>query len=770
MARGQEPTTKFRVDISELKANITEANRLMRHANSEFKAAASEMDDWSKSSDGVSAKLKQLRSNLEAQDKVLRDYERVLEEVKKEYGENSKEALEYSTKLNNQQATVNKTKKEIGQLEGTLKEVSAAEKIAAKTGRDVSDVLDEMRRDAEAAEDGFTVLKGAIATFAGNVMTGLANSIRNGISSLANLATETREYREDLAKLETAYTTAGLSAEDATDVYKEFYSVLGEEDRSVEAVNHLAKFAKNQEDLAKWTTIATGVWGTFGDSLPIEGLTEAANETMKTGQLTGVLVDALNWAGESETEFQKSLDKCTTEQERQALITDTLNGLYGDAAANYREINASVIEANKVNSDYTDTMAQMGEKIEPVTTAVKAGFTGILQELLKLVSDVNMTEFTAKIESGFAVLKDDVIPAIVNGFGWLLENKDVIIASLAAIASGFIAFKVAGLIQTVVDTMKSMTIAQYALNLAMSLNPIGIVVAAIAALVAAFVVLWNKSDTFREFWINLWEKIKEGFFNAMDLVTEFLSDLPNKIYNITVSILGHILAWGVQLLNFARTQIPLFITEVINWFATLPTRMWTWLLDAVAKIVLWGIDMVTKGKQAAADTVTGVVDAFFGLPEKLFEIGSNALTGFWDGLKSVGKRIKEWASDFFGSILRKAEEVLEIASPSKAMKRIATYTMEGFDVGLTNGSKTVMSHVRDTFTNVRNTASEALGGLSGGSNAFGANSSSLGSGTGSRGSQIVYNFNQTNNSPKSLSRLEIYRQSKNLLNRGRVYV
>lgn len=770
MARGQEPTTKFRVDISELKANITEANRLMRYANSEFKAAASEMDDWSKSSDGVSAKLKQLRSNLEAQDKVLRDYERVLEEVKKEYGENSKEALEYSTKLNNQQATVNKTKKEIGQLEGTLKEVSAAEKIAAKTGRDVSDVLDEMGRDAADAEEGFTVLKGAIATFAGNVMTGLANSIRNGISSLANLATETREYREDLAKLETAYTTAGLSAEDATEVYKEFYSVLGEEDRSVEAVNHLAKFAKNQEDLAKWTTIATGVWGTFGDSLPIEGLTEAANETMKTGQLTGVLVDALNWAGESETEFQKSLDKCTSEQERQALITDTLNSLYGDAAANYREINASVIEANKVNSDYTDTMAQMGEKIEPVTTAVKAGFTGILQELLRLVSDVDMTEFTAKIEAGFAVLKDDVIPAIMNGFGWLLENKDVILASLAAIASGFLAFKVAGLIQTVVDTMKSMTVAQYALNLAMSLNPIGIVVAAIAALVAAFVVLWNKSDTFREFWINLWEKIKEGFFNAMDLVTAFLSDLPNKIYNITVSILGHILAWGVQLLTFARTQIPQFITEVINWFATLPTRMWTWLLDAVAKIVLWGIDMVAKGKQAAADTVTGVVDAFFGLPEKLFEIGSNALTGFWDGLKSVGKKIKKWATDFFNSILEKAEEVLEIASPSKAMKRIATYTMEGFDVGLTNGSKTVMSHVRDTFTNVRNTVSEALGGLSGGSNAFGVNSSALGSGMGVRGSQIVYNFNQTNNSPKSLSRLEIYRQSKNLLNRGRVYV
>ena len=763
--KGQETTTKFKVDISELKAGITEANRLMRHANSEFKAASSTMDDWSKSSDGINAKLKQLRTNLDSQQKVLTEYEKILEEVKKEYGENSKEALEYSSKLNHQQAAVNKTKNEIGKFEASLQEVSKAEKIATKTGQDVADVLDQMHREAEDAEEGFTVLKGAIATFAGNVMTGLANSIRQGISSLAGLASETREYREDLGKLETAYKTAGLSTEDATRVYKEFYAVLGEEDRSVEAVNHLAKFAKGQEDLTKWTTIATGVWGTFGDSLPIEGLTEAANETMKTGKLTGVLVDALNWAGESEDEFQASLDKCTSEQERQALITDRLNALYGDAADNYRETNASIIESNKVNSDYTDTLAKMGAKIEPVTTAVKAGFTGLLQELLKLVNDVDMGAFATKVEEGFAVLKNDVLPAITGGFGWILENSTTIIASLSAIAAGFIAFKVAGIIQTATDAMKSMTLAQYALNLAMSLNPIGIVVAAIAALVAAFVVLWNKSDTFREFWINLWEKIKEGFFKAMDLVKEFLSNLPSFIYNITVSILGHILAWGVQMLNFARTQVPQFINEVINWFATLPTRMWTWLLDAIAKLVVWGADMIAKGKQTAADTVTGVIDAFFSLPGKLYEVGVNALTGFWDGLKSVGKRIKEWASDFFNSILDKAKDVLEIASPSKAMKRIAAWTLEGFDNEAVSKGKVVVQHIRDTFTNVKAAAADALGGMGSGSNSIGGIA-----GATQKSVQNVTNFYQTNNSPKALSRYEIYRQSKNLLNRGRVYV
>ena len=80
--------------------------------------------------------------------------------------------------------------------------------------------------------------------------------------------------------------------------------------------------------MSQWTDIAAGVWATFGDSLPIEGLTEASNETAKTGKLTGVLADALNWAGISEDDFQSSLDGCNSEQERAALITDTLNGLY----------------------------------------------------------------------------------------------------------------------------------------------------------------------------------------------------------------------------------------------------------------------------------------------------------------------------------------------------------------------------------------------------------------------------------------------------------
>lgn len=813
MPKNNETTTKFKVDISELKKSMQEARKQVAYANSEFKEASSSMDDWSKSSDGISAKLKQLNSNLDSQEKVLREYEKTLEEVKKEYGETSAEALEYATKLNNQRAVVNKTKKEIANYEDALQEVSEAEKIASKTGKDVAGVLADMGKEAEEAGDGFTVLKGAVATFAGNVLTGLANGLKNGISSLMNLASETREYRTELGKLETAFTTAGFSTEAATETYKNLYAVLGDEGQTVEAVNMLAKLADTEEDLAEWTTIATGVYGTFGNSLPIESLTEAANETAKTGALTGSLADALNWAGVHEEDFQASLDGCTTEQERQALITETLNGLYSDAAKKYEETNKSVMDANRANSDYTDTLAQMGEKIEPVTTTLKEGFNGLLQELLKLVGDVDMTAFTAKIEEGFAVLKDDVLPAVKSGLGWILENKDTIIAGLAGIAAGFVAFKVASIIQGVATAMQGMTIAQYALNLAMSLNPIGIVVALIAGLIAAFVALWNNSESFRNFWIGLWENIKTFCSNAIDAIVgfftktipeaidnmvtflkelptkvwtwllntinkvitwrnnmiakakevasgfinkiiEFVKQLPSKVWSWLVNTISNVIQWRADMISKAKEVASDFIDKIISFVKELPTKVWTWLTNTISKVVSFGADLAAKGKEAASGLFDNIVNIVKDLPSKFLSIGGDIISGLWKGISGAVSGLYDNIKKSLSGLVDKAKSALGIHSPSRVFAdEIGKWIPEGIAVGIDKNAKSALSAMKELTAD---TLGSARAGLS-------ATTATLGSGGVANGGGVVNNFYQTINSPKQLSRLEIYRQSKNLL-------
>lgn len=815
MPKNNETTTKFKVDISELKSAMQEAKKQVAYANSEFKAVSSSMDDWSKSSDGISAKLKQLNSNLKSQETVLAQYEDTLEQVKKEYGENSKEALEYATKLNNQQAVVNKIKSEIAGYEDALTKVSKAEKIASKTGQNVADVLNDVGDEAEDAGDGFTVLKGAVATFAGNALTSLVNGLKNGISSLMSLADETREYREDLAKLETAFTTAGFTTEEATKVYKDFYAVLGEEDRSVEAVNHLAKLVDSEKDLQTWTDICTGVWATFGDSLPIEGLTEASNETAKTGQLTGVLADALNWAGVSEDEFQAKLDGLSTEQERQALITETLNGLYSETADEYRKNNASVMEANKAQSDYTDTLAEMGEKVEPVMTTVKKGVTELLQEFLKLVGDVDMEAFTTKIEEAFGVLKDDVLPAVKDGLGWILDNKDAIIAGLAGIATGFVAFKVVSLIQGVVSAMQGMTVAQYALNLAMSLNPIGIIIALIAGLVVAFVTLWNKSESFRQFWINLWEGIKNtvsvakdwigqkieaigkfftetlpNFFKGLlnwikanwqslllmlinpfaglfkyfydnntkfkefvDNAITYIKELPSKVWTWLLSTINKVTEWYASMIAKARETALGFINNVVEFIKQLPEKVWTWLVNVVSKIVQWKSDLGAKAREAGQEVLDKLIEKIKEIPDKVLSIGGDIVEGLWNGITNKVDWLKDKISGFVGDVTGWLKDKFEIGSPSKLMAReIGKWLPAGIAVGVDDNAKTLMD-------SVKNLAVDTVGSARAGLQSANRSLSTGGAVTGG----VVNNFYQTINSPKQLSRLDIYRQSKNLL-------
>lgn len=125
----------------------------------------------------------------------------------------------------------------------------------------------------------------------------------------------------------------------------------------------MAELTDNEEELAEWTgNILPGVFAKFGDSLPLEGLTEAANETAKVGTLTGSLADALNWAGINEDDFNAKLEKCSDEQERQQLITKTLAAIYTDAGTAYKETNKDVIEANKAQAELTDTMAELGAR------------------------------------------------------------------------------------------------------------------------------------------------------------------------------------------------------------------------------------------------------------------------------------------------------------------------------------------------------------------------------------------------------------------------
>ncbi len=241
----------------------------------------------------------------------------------------------------------------------------------------------------------------------GKTVIGAATAI-----STAFVATveSTRDYRTAMAKLETAFVTNGHSADTAYETYKKLQRVLGDTDQATEAANHLAKLCETEEELDRWTDICTGVYATFGDSLPIESMTEAANETAKTGELTGALADALNWAGIKEDEFQLKLNACRTEEDRAKLITDELTWAYKGAADQYETTGESVMKANEAQEKLNGAMSKLGEIGEPILTGVKGWIADMVlsavPHLESIVSSFSNLEKTWTEEVWPAIQKD----------------------------------------------------------------------------------------------------------------------------------------------------------------------------------------------------------------------------------------------------------------------------------------------------------------------------------------------------------------------------
>lgn len=391
--------------------------------------------------------------------------------------------------------------------------------------RSARDAAREMDNAADAAgqrlKGGFEKAKTAAGTFAKG-LAGVAAGVTGAIGGLMGLAMSTQETVEDMGKLEVAFKDAGHTSETAQAVFSGMVGVLGEYDQAVEASNHLAELTSNTEELASWTDISAGVYAKFGDSLPLEGLTEAANHTAKLGEVQGPLADALEWCGVKTEDFNAQLAACTTEQERSSLITSTLTGLYGDAGKAYQETNADLVAARQAQADWNTALAEAGQVMQPISTAVTEIGTKVISWLVPHLQTLagKVTEFTTTH-----------LPGIIDKVQGVWDKVQGLIPVASGLLAGFIAYKaingvIAG-VNTVMDIWRArtviMTAAQQALNLALKANPIGIVVTLIAGLIGAFVTAYQTSETFRTKVNSVFNTVKSVVTGAINTIKSILN-------------------------------------------------------------------------------------------------------------------------------------------------------------------------------------------------------------------------------------------------------
>lgn len=519
-------------------------------------------------------------------------------------------------------------------------------------------------------------------------------------ASINELVSATNEFQEDMGKLSVAARENNVSTEAANGAYRDMVGILGETDQSVEAVNHLfALCGDNTRALSDWTDIASGVYATFGDSLPLEGLTEAANETAKVGQVTGPLADAINWASQAavqqgvalsgnraaidayksaleggatqEDAFNAALSACNTEQERAQLITDTLNGVYAEAGTQYRQTNADVIAYRQSQSDLKEAMSSLGQAFMPIVTG--------------------LTDVAAMLLSG-------VQPAVQ----WFVANLPTIAPILAGIATTVALLAVVLNASTIATTAQAVAsnaaaAAQGLLNAVMGANPIALIVVLIAGLVAAIIGLWNSSEAFRNFVTGAFRQIQQvaqvvidaivNFFtvtvpNAIGVVTGFFQKMRNSIASEFDGALGTVSGFVSSVVRFFTVSVPNAVGSMLSAAGRIPGQIASFLGSAVSSAASFASSFASKADQAARQFASNIVGGLSGLAGRVTSVGSDIVHGIWSGISGAAGWLMNQISGFAGSVVSGIKGLFGIASPSKVMRdEVGRYLAEGVAVG-----------------------------------------------------------------------------------------
>lgn len=312
----------------------------------------------------------------------------------------------------------------------------------------ISKVDDKATKFAKGLGSGITTA----AKWGAGLVTAAAGAATAVVGALLKMDEATKEYRENQAKLSAAWQAAGHDAELAKQAYAGLYGVIGDQDTATEAGQLLAQLATNTQDVAKWTDIAAGVAGTFGDALPINSLIEAANETQKTGEITGALADALNWAGIQEDDFQAKLDACGSAQERNTLITETLSATYKGAADAFKETNAQALSARDAQVQLDEAMGKLGGAVEDVKTKLLSEFAPAIADIVS-----SFVDFTKGVDGADVALQTSIqnmVDKIVEKLPEFLEfGIDIIVAIAKGIVSNlpYLIKQIPGLVMQIVE-------------------------------------------------------------------------------------------------------------------------------------------------------------------------------------------------------------------------------------------------------------------------------------------------------------------------------
>ncbi len=366
-------------------------------------------------------------------------------------------------------------------------------------------------------------------------------------------------------------------------------------------------------------------------------------------------------------------------------------GLFG---AQFEDLEASAILALGDVQKHSDVTADTLQQINDIQYSdLGYALEGLKRQLVTSIAEPIGQQLIPRIKELVENVKNIDVTPIVNGFTWLIDNAGNIAAGAVAIGAGMLTWNVVSMVQGVVKAIKAwraatqgMTIAQAALNVVMAANPVGLIITAVAALVAGIITLWHTNDGFRDALVSAWEAVKKAFVSVWDwvkknwdtllimlsspiagalkllydmnpqfrewvnhvwkVIVETFKKLPQQVGDFFSGVIERIKQWGSDTFTWVRTEVPEIINEVVNFFKTLPGKVATEMTNALNKIKGWGTEFWTWITTKVPEFINGIIRFFSELPGKIAA-----------KLSSVMDKIRGWIKDAITTAKTEVPEV-----------------------------------------------------------------------------------------------------------------
>lgn len=620
---GIDGEAQFRKELN----NIIQQSKTLE---SEMKAVTSAFDANDNSQEKLTAQSEVLKKQLELQQKQVEMLEKGVKAATDQFGDADSRTQKWKKALYDAQAQMNNTKKAIDNLENSTDDVDQAMQDTGQAVQDAGKAMKDAKDDAFSFGDALKA----------NLISGaIIEGVKSIVGALGGIAEKTEEYRIAQGKLNTAFEAAGHNAEQASRTYSAFYQILGDTDTATEASQLLAKLSSNGKDMIEWTTIAAGVAGTFGDSLPIEGLIESANETAKVGEVTGSLADALNWAGINEDDFNEKLAECTDESDRNQLIMETLSDTYDDASDAFYRNNKSLMESRRNQIAMDEALADLGGTVSDIKNSLLSQFLPAISDVTTAFSD--LLAGTEGADESLAAAIESLVQAAVEKLPEFLSFGVQIITSL-----------ISGIVQNIPSLIEQVP-----------------------------VIIGTIISTLSEAWPQIEESGKEilsmltnGLRNGIPQMMEALPEVITSFLNYLTENLPSILAMGTDILESLTQGILDGIPKFLEKLPEMITAFVGFISENLPEIAKSGIDIIVNLAQGIIDAIpdlverlpeiiTAIATGIFDLKEDLIDIGGDIVGHILDGVEAIsediidmGESIDDWIieglentlGDFFG--------------------------------------------------------------------------------------------------------------------------